>query len=254
MARNTPQLRWKIAQAIIMSGAGALDPLPVEEVIQASLIASIAAETACDPIQCQIDLEFGQLYEPYLPACIGGITAEGCAHLIEGTPDDAVLAALRTAINAQWMVAMTELAILKTVHRRHTAHEFGDEETFRHQDAHREALIARVKEAQRDAIAAWDQLLAAFEACSSCKPGVISADRQQAYLKGLDERGFGPLEKKLLRAAGVHPIDIHWSARALMLADVEVKDVPFTDLIDGISRTNTFEDIYKCSCEEAVAA
>lgn len=254
MVKMTPQLRWKIAQAAIMSGAGALDPLPVEEVIQASIIASIIAETACDPIQCQIDLEFGQLYEPYLPACIGDITAEGCAHLIDGKPDEDVLAALRAAIEAQWMVGMTELALLKTVHRRHTAHEFGDEATFKHQEAHRKALIARLQEAQGSAIGAWEALVAALERSGNCKPGIVSADRQRAYLEGLDERGFGPLEKLLLRAAGVHPIDIHWAARAMLLVDLEIRDVPLTELIGGISRINSFEDIYECSCEQAVAA
>ena len=196
MARFTPQLRWKIAQAALLSSAGALDPLPVEEYIQASIIASIVAETSCDPIKCQIDLNFGQLYEPYIPFCVRDFTAKDCLNLFETAPGDNVVARLLAATKAQWKAAMIELAILQTVHRRHTAAEFKDEETFAAQDAYRDALVERLKQAQKQANECWGGVLEAIQTCEVSRPRIISARQQSAYLLNLDTHGFGQRERK----------------------------------------------------------
>lgn len=249
MARFTPQLRWKIAQAAFMSGAGALDPLPVEEYIQASIIASIVAETSCDPIKCQIDLNFGQLYEPYIPFCVGEFGPKDCLNLFEREPGEEVVSALRDAVQAQWKTAMIELAILQTVHRRHTAAEFKDEETFAAQDAYRDALVDRLKKAQKKANGCWQRVLGAIETCSVSTPRIVSERQLSAYLLNLDTNGFGALEMKLLRAAAIHPIDIHWASRVINLVDLEIRDIPVTEIFEGIMKINTFEDIYHCTCE-----
>ncbi|MBO6544467.1 MAG: hypothetical protein JJ939_10370 [Alphaproteobacteria bacterium] len=251
MARFTPQLRWKIAQAALLSSAGALDPLPVEEYIQASIIASIVAETSCDPIKCQIDLNFGQLYEPYIPFCVRDFTAKDCLNLFETAPGDNVVARLLAATKAQWKAAMIELAILQTVHRRHTAAEFRDEETFAAQDAYRDALVERLKQAQKQANECWGGVLEAIQTCEVSRPRIISARQQSAYLLNLDTHGFGQLEMKLLRAASIHPIDIHWASRVMNLVDLDIRDVPLTEALEGIMKINTFEDIYHCTCEHA---
>lgn len=249
MARNTPQLRWKIVQAAALSSAGALNPLPIEEYMQASVIASIAAEVACDPITCQIDLHFGQLYEPYMPFCIQDFTAKDCLNLFEREPGEEVLSNLKDAVKAQWKTAMIEMAILQTVHRRHTAAEFNDDESFKAQDQHRDALVDRLKKAQKKANGCWRTLVSSIDVCDRSTPRVVTERQQSAYLLNLDTHGFSDLEMKLLRAASVHPIDIHWVARVMNLIDIDIKDVPVTDIFNGIIEINTFEDIYHCTCE-----
>jgi hypothetical protein len=235
--------------ALAITGLGLVDPLPVEEIAQCVAVFGIAILKFCDPVRCEFDPAYTEVFVPALPPSLPRVTAAGAKNIVKGRVPDSVIEALDAAIQQHAWMNSLGAAMLKTVFRTYSAKTRGDRAAERRQKEQQERLCADVKARQKEVTRAWRRLLAEIER-ANVRVGSITPAQFVRFQKRVWAEGFPPLETKLLSEWGLGERDIHWLQVLAGVIPPPRRPVRFTEMVESLIAINERYSTCECSCRE----